>query len=96
MKDYTNHAGKIKEYNGVSGEIASNIGTYIFTYTSLEDEVYVGDPVIFRVADEKHKVAIDIRSLNKRKSLDEIIMNANNLYEEEHKKYINELKKANK
>ncbi len=65
------YIGKIIKFNSVTGTIVTEDNkNFIFTYTSLNDDVKVGDIVSF--ISSNNQLATDI-SLYKEKSIDEIL-----------------------
>lgn len=58
--------GKVYNYNNIYGYIKdNNKKIFTFSYYALEDEIKNGDLVIFKIADKKENIAIDVMKCNK-------------------------------
>ena len=54
------NVGKVKNFNGVIGEIVTEEKNYVFTYNGLEDKVKNDDLVFFKIASKDSDVVTDV------------------------------------
>ena len=55
------NVGKVRNYDGITGEIVTEKETYYFSYYGIAKEVKNGDLVSFTIVDKDDNLAVDVR-----------------------------------